>query len=423
MKLRTLLYPLLLVVAVRLVLAAATPVFDTSEARYAAMSANMARTGDFLVPRFTYKGEYQSFDGKPPLLFQAGGVACKVFGVNEFAVRLPVLLATGFLFVLLFRVMLVLTDGDRHASLLAVTMTATSTAYAALVGFCMTDGLLVACVAGALLAHAALVKSVNRNWSLAVFALLGFGMIVKGPVALVEFGLPVFLDCAVNRRWAVLTRYRWFWGLGLFALIAAPWFVLMARQNPDFLWYFFVNENLLRFLVHEYGDKYGAGRETFRGMALVWLLVVTLPWSLGETWRWLRARLGEWPGERLGERRGRGRTAVRNNAPSAVLGWGVVGITGFWCLTSRVPMAYLMPTVPLACAWLVLRASSEECQRLTRRVPLAAYLTSLVLVVGILGGMFITDKMQGAAAPFKMKRYSYEFYHGVHGIPAGEVAR
>ena len=411
MKLRTLLYPLLLVVAVRLVLAAATPVFDTSEARYAAMSANMARTGDFLVPRFTYKGEYQSFDGKPPLLFQAGGVACKVFGVNEFAVRLPVLLATGFLFVLLFRVMLVLTDGDRHASLLAVTMTATSTAYAALVGFCMTDGLLVACVAGALLAHAALVKSVNRNWSLAVFALLGFGMIVKGPVALVEFGLPVFLDCAVNRRWAVLTRYRWFWGLGLFALIAAPWFVLMARQNPDFLWYFFVNENLLRFLVHEYGDKYGAGRETFRGMALVWLLVVTLPWSLELL-------------PRLSLRTTTVRELLRRtDSPSAVLGWGVVGITGFWCLTSRVPMAYLMPTVPLACAWLVLRASSEECQRLTRRVPLAAYLTSLVLVVGILGGMFITDKMQGAAAPFKMKRYSYEFYHGVHGIPAGEVAR
>ena len=411
MKLRTLLYPLLLVVAVRLVLAAATPVFDTSEARYAAMSANMARTGDFLVPRFTYKGEYQSFDGKPPLLFQAGGVACKVFGVNEFAVRLPVLLATGFLFVLLFRVMLVLTDGDRHASLLAVTMTATSTAYAALVGFCMTDGLLVACVAGALLAHAALVKSVNRNWSLAVFALLGFGMIVKGPVALVEFGLPVFLDCAVNRRWAVLTRYRWFWGLGLFALIAAPWFVLMARQNPDFLWYFFVNENLLRFLVHEYGDKYGAGRETFRGMALVWLLVVTLPWSLELL-------------PRLSLRTTTVRELLRRtDSPSAVLGWGVVGITGFWCLTSRVPMAYLMPTVPLACAWLVLRASSEECQRLTRRVPLAAYLTSLVLVVGILGGMFITDKMQGAAAPFKMKRYSYEFYHGVHGIPAGEAAR
>ena len=411
MKLRTLLYPLLLVVAVRLVLAAATPVFDTSEARYAAMSANMARTGDFLVPRFTYKGEYQSFDGKPPLLFQAGGVACKVFGVNEFAVRLPVLLATGFLFVLLFRVMLVLTDGDRHASLLAVTMTATSTAYAALVGFCMTDGLLVACVAGALLAHAALVKSGNRNWSLAVFALLGFGMIVKGPVALVEFGLPVFLDCAVNRRWAVLTRYRWFWGLGLFALIAAPWFVLMARQNPDFLWYFFVNENLLRFLVHEYGDKYGAGRETFRGMALVWLLVVTLPWSLELL-------------PRLSLRTTTVRELLRRtDSPSAVLGWGVVGITGFWCLTSRVPMAYLMPTVPLACAWLVLRASSEECQRLTRRVPLAAYLTSLVLVVGILGGMFFTDKMQGAAAPFKMKRYSYEFYHGVHGIPAGEVAR
>ena len=411
MKLRSLLYPLLLVVAVRLILAAATPVFDTSEARYAAMSANMARSGDFLVPRFTYKGEYQSFDGKPPLLFQAGGLSCKAFGVNEFAVRLPVLLATGLLFVLLYRVMLVLTDGDRHAALLAVAMAATSTAYAALVGFCMTDGLLVACVAGALLAHAALVKSGNRNWSLAVFALLGFGMIVKGPVALVEFGLPVFLDCAVNRRWAVLTRYRWFWGLGLFALIAAPWFVLMARQNPDFLWYFFVNENLLRFLVHEYGDKYGAGRETFRGMALVWLLVVTLPWSLG-----LLPRLF------VRTRTVRG-LVRRTDSPSAVLGWGVVGITGFWCLTSRVPMAYLMPVVPLACAGLVLKGSAEARAHYARRLPLVACLTSFVLVGGILGGMFFTDKMQGAAAPFKMKRYSYEFYHGVHGIPAGEVAR
>ena len=420
MRNQVLCFSLLLVVVVRLVLAAVTPVFDTSEARYAAMAANMARSGDFLVPRFTYKGEYQSFDGKPPLLFQAGGLACKVFGINEFAVRLPVLLATGLLLILLHRVMMVLTDGDGHAALLAVAMTATSTAYAALVGFCMTDGLLVTCVAGALLAHAALVKSGNRNWSLVVFALLGFGMIVKGPVALVEFGLPVVLDLTVNRRWTILGRYRWFWGLSLFALIAAPWFVLMARKNPDFLWYFFVNENLLRFLVHEYGDKYGAGRETFRGMALVWLAVVTLPWSLGVVWGWL--------GERLGERRGRGRPAVRGlvrrtDSPSAVLGWGVVGITAFWCLTSRVPMAYLMPTVPLACAWLVLRANGGERERLARRVPLVACLTSLVLVGGILGGMLFTDKMQGAAAPFKLKRYSYEFYHGVHGIPDGEAAQ
>ena len=55
----------------RLLIMATTPVFEPSEARYAAISANMARTGDWFVPSFTYEGVYQPFAGKPPLVFQA----------------------------------------------------------------------------------------------------------------------------------------------------------------------------------------------------------------------------------------------------------------------------------------------------------------------------------------------------------------
>lgn len=69
------------------------PVFEPSEARYAAISANMARTGDWFVPSFTYKGVYQPFAGKPPFAFQAAALSCKAFGVGEFAVRLPSLVA------------------------------------------------------------------------------------------------------------------------------------------------------------------------------------------------------------------------------------------------------------------------------------------------------------------------------------------
>jgi 4-amino-4-deoxy-L-arabinose transferase-like glycosyltransferase len=39
------------------------------------------------------------------------------------------------------------------------------------------------------------------------------------------------------------------WGLPLFLLIAAPWFVLAARANREFLWFFFVREHLQRFLT------------------------------------------------------------------------------------------------------------------------------------------------------------------------------
>ena len=69
------------------------PVFDPSEARYAAICSNMALRNNFLEPQFIYEGKLQNFEGKPPLYFQMGGIFCKLFGVNEFSVRLPALLA------------------------------------------------------------------------------------------------------------------------------------------------------------------------------------------------------------------------------------------------------------------------------------------------------------------------------------------
>ena len=118
MRKHPILTALLVLAVARFFIATVTPVFDTSEARYAAISANMARTGDFLVPRFTYDDVYQSFDGKPPLLFQTAGAACKVLGCREIAVRLPGLLATLALLGLLWYT--VKTLSDRRRALLAV---------------------------------------------------------------------------------------------------------------------------------------------------------------------------------------------------------------------------------------------------------------------------------------------------------------
>ena len=50
---------------VRLAVMVVAPVFDPSEGRYAAICANMAESGDFLVPRFIHNRVFQSFDGKP----------------------------------------------------------------------------------------------------------------------------------------------------------------------------------------------------------------------------------------------------------------------------------------------------------------------------------------------------------------------
>ncbi len=378
---------------VRILVAIFTPVFDPSESRYAAMCANMAAHGDFLVPHFIHKGVFQSFDGKPPLLFQMGGIFCKMFGRTEFSVRLPSLLAAFGLLAILFSA--VRRQKDVAAAGLAAGICFSSVAFYATAGLCMTDMLLTFCVSGALLLEFMFNTTPLKRYSLGVFALLGVGMIVKGPVAIVLFGLPAFLDAWINRRWKIIARHAWILGPCVFLLIAAPWYVLMARNNPGFLDYFFVHENFLRFLVHDYGDKYGGGRETFRGMAAVWAVVVTLPWAPLALFHVRRARPG-------------------------FLALGMLSITGFWCLTSRVPLTYLMPVVPLFAAWFALQ---DLHPRVAKILPSAAGLAVLVLTGSLLVAEFTSSKLPGRAFKASLLRhpegsfffpqnqpYSAEFY-------------
>lgn len=111
---------------VRLAVMVVAPVFDPSEGRYAAICANMAESGDFLVPRFIHNRVFQSFDGKPPLLFQLGSAFCTVLGRREIAVRLPSFLAALGLLGLLFLVLRRLRDAA--AARVAVLVCATSVA-------------------------------------------------------------------------------------------------------------------------------------------------------------------------------------------------------------------------------------------------------------------------------------------------------
>ena len=384
MKLKTFWLVLAALALVRLALMATVPVFEPSEARYAAISANMARSGDFVVPRFTHNFEYQSFDGKPPLVFQAGGVFCKAFGVCEFAVRLFPFLSAALVLLILYGTVRRLSDAETGR--LAVAVCASCTAFYAAAGISMTDMTLTCCVAGALLLYRCFLEGFAFRHAAGVAALLGAGMITKGPVALVMFGLPVLLDAAVNRRWKGIFNWRWLAVAPVFLLVAVPWFVLIEQRNPGAVWYFFYNENFMRFVSHDYGDKYGAGREAFRGVSVVWAFVATLPWAL----LLRREVLREW---------------------RSFFFLSVLAITGFWCLTSRVLIYYLVPMIPLFAAELVLSGNRARLRKFA--VPCAG-LSALVVVVVLVGGTFFSDKMRGAKTEFSPleNHYAYEFYHG-----------
>ena len=264
--------------------------------------------------------------------------------MSLFAVRLPsTLFATGLLAVLYGALRRIRGSG---AARLSVLLTLGSPVFFMYAGMCMTDMALAFCVCSAVFAYMLFDhETVRRNKKIAsigFFAALALGMLVKGPVALVMAGLPVFLFVLLGNRWHDLRNHAWVFGFAAFFLIAAPWYILMQRANPDFLYYFFVNENFKRFLFKEYGDQYGAGREFFRGMAFLWFLISNLPGVL----------LLLIP---LCSRAGRGKLAgvlrKRTLADDLPL-LGFLVITVFWCLTSRVLITYVLPTVPLFSVWL-----------------------------------------------------------------------
>lgn len=380
----------LTLITLRAVTTALTPVFDPSEARYAVMSANMSRTGDYVVPHFTYQGVYQSFDGKPPLVFQAGALACEAFGINEFSVRLFPLLTAILLGFVLYHTVKKFSTSERAR--LAVLIYGSSAAFYAAAGFAMTDGPLAAAVAGALLLYWCFTDKYELKYAFGVAVMLGAGMIIKGPVSFVLFAFPVFIDACLNRHWKAVFNWRWLAVLPVALLIAVPWFVLVEQRNPGAVEYFFVNENFKRFLYKEYGDKYGAGRETFRGMALVWTFLATLPWALLPLWKAIRTRaMPQW---------------------KSFTFLSVAAITFFWCLPSHTLISYLLPVVPLFAAHLAMNGCEA---RLTTLSVFVVPSLAVTLTLGLLIAPRFVPEMAGKAAPDYFgfhNRYAHEFYHG-----------
>lgn len=405
---KSFLWLLAALVVLRLILNIIVPLMDPSEARYALICKIMTENGNYLEPKLIHDGVLMNFEGKPPLCFQAGAVACNIFGIDLFAVRLPSTLFAAGLLVVLYGVVRRIKGED--VARLAVLLTLGSPVFFMYSGMCMTDMALAFCVCSAvfmymLFDHETILRN-KKLASIGFFAALALGMLVKGPVALVMAGMPVFLFVLLGNRWRDLKNHAWALGFAVFFLIAAPWYILMQRENPDFLYYFFVNENFKRFLFKDYGDQYGAGREFFRGMAFLWFLISNLP---GVLLVLIPAFSQEGRGKLAGVFR---KNSLADDLP--LLGFLV--ITLFWCLTSRVLITYVLPTVPLFSVWLADRLTDwGYAGREKFKIALRAGLPVIWCVTGIvfaslwIAGNRWVNKMPG------------DFFEDIAGIvPDGE---
>jgi 4-amino-4-deoxy-L-arabinose transferase-like glycosyltransferase len=229
------------------------PLANPDEGRYSEISREMSLSGDWVTPRLNAIKYFE----KPPLQYWATAAAFEVFGYNEYAARLYVwLCAIATLAIATFTALRV--AGRDAAAGTALTLAA-SPYFLALGGIVTLDmgvtlwtTLNVCAFLLAEDARPAGRATVARNWMLVAWAAMALAVLSKGLIGIVFAGAAVFFQMVTSRSVSVLRRMQWLPGLALFLAIAAPWFVLVSRANPEFARFFFVHEHFERFLTHEH---------------------------------------------------------------------------------------------------------------------------------------------------------------------------
>ncbi len=233
---------------------------------------------------------------KAPFNYWLIASSFRIFGVHDWAARIPVALAAIAL-ALLTAAFGTWAFGPR-AGFFAGLCIATCVGLWLFTRVLLPDALLTCMIALALWAFLRALDEDElhpRFWAVVLAASLGVAFLVKSvigvlfPVAVALIYLAVTRQLFIARTWR---RLHPFSGAIIALAIATPWHVLATLRNPPyfawtlhsgpgqyhgFLWDYFVNEQLLRFLNRRYPRDYNTvPRLWFWLLHFVWLF----PWSV-----------------------------------------------------------------------------------------------------------------------------------------------
>ncbi len=264
---------------------------DDVDAVQAQISRNMLDSGDWVSARL----DGVAYLEKAPLVYWTMASSYMVFGVHDWAARIPIALAA--ILLCLLTAWLGTWAFGRRAGFYAGLCLATCVGLYLFTRILIPDVMLTGTIAMALWAFLRALEEDEphpRLWALVMAASMGVGLLLKSLIAVVFpcgaalVYLLVTRQLLLKRTWKRLHPWS---GAAVILLIAAPWHLLATLRNPPyfaftlhsgpgeyhgFLWFYFINEQLLRFLNTRYPRDYNTvPRLWFWLLNLVWLF----PWS------------------------------------------------------------------------------------------------------------------------------------------------
>jgi hypothetical protein len=299
------------------------------------------------------------FFDKPPLMYWMAAGSMHLFGVHDWAARLPLalavlalILAVYALGVRLFADISPALNPDRAGFYAALTI-ATSIGPYLYTRFYIPDILLALWMT--LAVHLFLialdrVKDPTKSAlipSLAFAAVMALNVLTKGLIGLVfPIGFVAFY-LAITKQLRVFFKFHLLASTAVFLAIAAPWHILAALRNPPiampigvglpakagWAWFYLYNEHIARFLSKRIPHDYGLTPVWLFWLYLVlWIMpwAIFLPTAVIDQIRALRTRASE---------------ALRTHEASlSLLLWAIL-VLGFFTLSNRQEY-YSLPALP-----------------------------------------------------------------------------
>jgi 4-amino-4-deoxy-L-arabinose transferase-like glycosyltransferase len=259
---------------------------DDVDSVQAQIARTMLQSGDWVTARL----DGIPYLEKSPLKYWMMAISFALFGVRDWAARLPLALSVVALCWLTFR--FGAWAFGRRAGFYSGLALSTCVGLFLFTRVQIPDATLTLTITMALWA---LLRALEDDeprptrWAYLMWASIGAGLLLKGLIAaLFPVAAGVLYMFFAKRDWR---RLRPFSGVALLLLIAAPWHILATLRNPPyfdftmhseagayrgFFWFYFINEHVLRFLNLRYPRDYNTvPRAYFWAFHLLWLF----PWS------------------------------------------------------------------------------------------------------------------------------------------------
>jgi len=335
------------------------------EPRYAQVAREMLARHDWVSPTFEGKPWLE----KPPFYYWQAMVAFRIFGVSDWAARLPsawdatLLVAAVYLFLRRFRPGFHL-DG--------ALITAASAGFVGFSRAASTDMPLTATFTAALLSWYAWYERRKKTYLALAYLFVGLGVLAKGPIAILLAALVLALFAAITRELDFLVKTIWIPGIVILFAAFLPWYIAVQLKNPDFFRIFILEHNLARFGTNLYHHP-----EPFWYYLPVMLLAL-VPWTVFVI-RALYENIRAWW-------KNKGNAGLNDRFSLFLSIWLIVPVVFFSISQSKLP-GYIIPSVPagtlLVAEYIRTRNGRRDAPSLWQ-IAIHAILASAVLILALM---------------------------------------